>query len=204
MDQRRVLARPARQAHARRGENRSVASPPIPAAPHASRSSPAAPHRRQHPRQRRRVYTLHHPYACVTQHDLDRAGRRSEISPPIGLRSCRDDLHRRKSDSRGNRRRFWPAPRHAAPRHLTAPCRQHIRIDAVSRRDFRHFCAGHQTLSHDHRFAGCGPPSPARTRVQPTFTAVAKQAVTFHHAIHRRTLRQSATDDIISTRAQNL
>ena len=31
---------------------------------------------------------------------------------------------------------------HAARRHLTAPCRQHIRIDAVSRRDFRHFCAG--------------------------------------------------------------
>jgi hypothetical protein len=40
--------------------------------------------------------------------------------------------------------------------------------------------------------------------VKPTFTAVAKQAVTFHHAIHRRTLRQSATDDIISTHAQNL
>ena len=108
---------------ARRGGNRSVASPPIPAAPHASRSSPAAPHRRQHPRQRRRVDTLHHPYACVTQHDLDRAGRRSQISPRIEL-SCRDDLHRRKSDSRGNRRRFWPAPRHAARRHLTAPCRQ--------------------------------------------------------------------------------
>jgi hypothetical protein len=38
--------------------------------------------------------------------------------------------------------------------------------------------------------------------VKPTFTAVAKQAVTFHHAIHRRALGQSETDDIISTRAQ--
>jgi hypothetical protein len=36
------------------------------------------------------------------------------------------------------------------------------------------------------------------------FTPAAKPAAAFHHAIHRRALRQSATDDIISTRAQNL
>jgi hypothetical protein len=74
----------------------------------------------------------------------------------------------------------------------------------VSRRDFRHFCAGHQTLSHDHRCAGCGPPSPARTRVKPTFTAVAKQSRHLSPCHPSPHPRQSATDDIISTRAQNL
>jgi hypothetical protein len=70
----------------------------------------------------------------------------------------------------------------------------------MSRRDFRHFRAGDQTLSHDHRFAGLRPPSPASARAKPTFTGIASPAAAFHQAIHRRTFRQSAMDDIISTR----
>ena len=61
-----------------------------------------------------------------------------------------------------------------------------------------HLRAGDQTLSNDHHFAGRGPPSPASARAKPTLAAA------FQHAIHRRAIRQSATDDIISTRAQNM
>ena len=86
MDQHRVLARPARQAHARRGENRSVASPPIPAAPHASRSSQAAPHRRQHPllRRRKKAFTTRMLASPSTISIAPAAGRRSARASNCG------------------------------------------------------------------------------------------------------------------------
>jgi len=151
---------------------------------------------------------------CVATHTRSPArvaikpGRPAPPPAPATTSPCRHRsqpvcLHR-PARSRGNRRSFRRAPRPATRQHLSAPCRQHIRIDAVARRNFRHFRAGDQTLSHDRRFAGSRPPSSANARTKPALTGVAKQTAAFHHAIHRRTFRQSATDDIFSTRAQNL
>ena len=52
----------------------------------------------------------------------------------------------------------------------------------------------------------CGPPATvASERQSEAHLHTCRQgAAAFHHAIHRRTFRQSATDDIISAHAQNL